>query len=550
MHSHPTCERSPLISSHTPSISLRDVRKGAPPADAVEAQGHDAREEEGGRRLKLVGLAAGPLLMAAVLVAPVPLTRAQHLLAGVLALSLTYWVTEALPIPVTALLALALALCVLLDVPSAPAGSDATPAELVFQHFASPVLFLLIGSFIIARSTIKYDLSRRIALRVLAIPGIARSTYLVVVVIGLLAVAIASVIETGAVVAMLLPIALGVDQTLSKQIRASAPAAADRERLHFSTALMLITAYGATIGGLLTPIGHPSNLIGRHFIHEELGVRVTLLQWVMLAFPVVAVSFVALCVIVLALNRPEVRSIPGTRRVILAEQHALGPMSRGEINTLLVFGTAIALFLLPSAVGIVAGQNSPLQLVLRARLDPSAVAILSAALLFVLPVDWRSRKFTLTWHDAMSIDWGTVLLMGAGLTLGGLMSSTGLAQLVGSSLGDVGSSPLLVYVFAAAVAVLLSETTSNTASVAIVVPIIPALAASGGGDPLTAALIATFAGSFGFMLPISTSGNAIAYSSGKIPMTKMVRTGAVVDLTGIVGTAAGIYAMVRLVGVL
>jgi Na+/H+ antiporter NhaD/arsenite permease-like protein len=181
----------------------------------------------------------------------------------------------------------------------------------------------------------------------------------------------------------------------------------------------------------------------------------------------------------------------------------------------------------------------------RAKVHVLPAAEFAAALLFVLPVDWRARRFTLNWADALKIDWGTVLLMGTGLTLGRLMLDTGLAQRIGESLGSVGGGPLIGYVVTAAVAILLSEMTSNTASVSIVVPIVPGLAAAAGGDPLLAAVIATFAGTYGFMLPISTSANAIVYSSGMIPITRMIRSGFFVDFTGIVLIVGGAYVMTR-----
>jgi sodium-dependent dicarboxylate transporter 2/3/5 len=475
-----------------------------------------------------------------------PLDVHQHALVAVLAFTMVYWITEALPIPVTSILALAL--CVVLDVPPSGQGAGG-PATRVFADFATPTLFLFIGGFIVAQSMMKYDLSRRMALRVLALPGVASSTWLVVAAFGSLGALLSSVIANGAVAAMLLPIALGIDRALSKLIRASSPEAAAKPRLQFSTALMLMTAYGITVGGLLTPLGDPSNLLGLGFIEERLNVDISFREWVTLAAPIVAVLFPVLCLIVLALNRPEVGRIPGARQLVRKERSELGPMSRGEVNTVIAFGIAIFLWLLPTVVGLVAGRSSRIHALLGERLDPSVVAIMAAALLFALPVDWHRRQFTLTWADAARIDWGTVLLMGTGLTLGRLMASTGLAELIGQSLaaGLGAASSVVIYAAAAGIAILISETTSNTASVGIMVPIVPALTAAGGGDPLTAALIAVFAATYGFMLPISTSANAIAFSTGRIPITRMIRTGFAVDISGVLIIVAGVTLMLRFV---
>ena len=483
--------------------------------------------------------------MVALIVAPLPVTGDQHLLVAILALTMTYWVTEALPIPVTSILALAL--CAIFDVAATP-GDDG-PAARVFGEFATPTIFLFIGGFIVAQAMIKYDLSRRAALRVLALPGVARSTWLLIAAFGAVSAAISSVIVNGAVAAMMLPIALGLDKALSKLIRETVPGAAERERLRFSTALMLMTAYGITVGGLLTPLGDGSNLIGLGFISDQLDVEVSFREWVLLAAPVVATLYPVLALLVLVTNRPETRRIRGARQFVRRERAALGPMSRGEINTLIVFALAVVLWLLPTAVGLIAGRDARLHVLLAERLDPSVVAILAAALLFALPISVRRNEFTLTWADAVRIDWGTVLLIGTGLTLGRLMADTGLAELIGESVAaGLGlASPFVVYTVAAAIAILISETTSNTASVGIIVPMVPALTAANGGDPLTAALVAVFAATYGFMLPISTSANAIAFSTGRIPITKMIRTGFAVDISGVLLIVAGTQIMLSLV---
>ncbi len=495
-----------------------------------------------------LGLMLGPVLLVLTLLAPLPLDRHQQALAAVLVFTLTYWLSEALPLPVTSIVSLAL--CVVLDVP--PASGDATrsAAEVIFADFSSPTLFLLIGGFILAQAMIKYELSRRMALAVLSLPGVARSTYLIVIAFGGLAVLLASVIDNGAVVAMLLPIAIGLSATLSRLINEQRPSLAGRGPLRFSTALLLITAYGATVGNLLTPVGSATNVIGRDFIDAEFGVRISFGEWVLMATPIVLVLFALLCCTILLTNKPEVRRIVGTRRLMRRERGDLGTVSRGEINTLIAFSVAIGLWLVPTIVGFIAGRGSTPHLLVIERLDPSVGAIVAAALLFVLPVDWRRRRFTMTWSDAAGIDWGTVLLVGTGLTLGKLMASTGLAELLGESIADqLGHSRLLVYLAAAGATILLSEITSNLATVGVILPIIPALALSGGGDPLTTALIATFATTYGFMLPISTSANAIAFGSGAIPLRQMVKAGLLVDVSAVLVLVAGVPTLLRLVGV-
>jgi sodium-dependent dicarboxylate transporter 2/3/5 len=309
-------------------------------------------------------------------------------------------------------------------------------------------------------------------------------------------------------------------------------------------------AYGASVGGLITPIGSPPNLIGIGFIEEQTGTTISFFEWMITALPIVILMFIALCIILILLNRPEVRRISGADEYINEERSRLGRLSRGERNTLIAFGLAVTLWVLPGVVSLVLGESSTPASFLRDRFDEGVVAILAAALLFVLPVNWSERRFTLNWNEAVRIDWGTILLFGAGITLGKLLSDTGLAKTIGNGITNaLGFTSLLaVTILAVVVAILISETTSNTASVGIVVPIIIPIAVAAGVQPLIPALAAIFGASYGFMLPVSTPPNAIVYGSGMIPITKMVRSGVVFDIIGAVLIVTGVTLMVQLLG--
>jgi solute carrier family 13 (sodium-dependent dicarboxylate transporter), member 2/3/5 len=182
----------------------------------------------------------------------------------------------------------------------------------------------------------------------------------------------------------------------------------------------------------------------------------------------------------------------------------------------------------------VAGTDSGAYEFVDNRLDEGVVAVLGAALLFILPVNWSRQETTMTWRDASQIDWGTILLFGTGIIFGALLSSTGLAETLGegaSSTLGIGTS-FAITAFAVALAILISETTSNTASAAVVVPIVIPLAVAAGVDPMIPGLAATFAASFGFMLPVSTPQNAIVYGTGCVPITRMIRSGIAFDVLG------------------
>ena len=178
------------------------------------------------------------------------------------------------------------------------------------------------------------------------------------------------------------------------------------------------------------------------------------------------------------------------------------------------------------------------------------MAILGASLLFLLPTNWEEREFTLRWSDAARIDWGTVMLFGTGIIFGSLLESSGLAETLGNGASDtLGlSSVFWITVFAVALAILVSETTSNTASAAVVVPIIIPIAVAAGVNPFVPALAATFAASFGFMLPVSTPQNAIVYGSGAVPITTMIRTGASFDVIGAILIVIFLPVMASMIG--
>lgn len=253
-----------------------------------------------------------------------------------------------------------------------------------------------------------------------------------------------------------------------------------------------------------------------------------------MALPICALMFVALAVILLLLNKPEIKRIEGVSEYVQAERKEMGAFSTAERNTLIAFGITVFLWIFPGIIAVVAGTESALYETISARLDEGIVAVLGAALLFVLPTSWKDREYTLRWSDAAQIDWGTIVLFGTGIVFGSLLADTGLALTIGEGASDaLGLTGLFaITLFAVILAIMISETTSNTASAAVVVPIIIPIAMAADLNPFVPALAATFAASFGFMLPVSTPQNAIVYGSGVVPITKMIRSGFSFDLLG------------------
>lgn len=487
------------------------------------------------------GLWLAPLIAVSFAALPLDLPGNQQILGAVLLGVITLWITEPLPVPVSGMVGVAAV--VLLGV---------APVDDVLEPFGSSTIFTFIGAFILAKAMLKHGLTQRFAFAVLSLPGVAHSTTRIVVAFGAITCVLSAFVSNTATVAMLLPTAMGILRVIAQLLRGDSADSRTPHphQLRIGTALMLMLAYGASVGGLLTPVGAPPNLIGRGLIEEATGATIAFAQWSALALPVCAVMFVVLAAVVLLLNKPEVRRIEGVQEFISGERAAMGSLSRAEINTLIAFIVTVFLWIAPGIVALTAGSDSAIYELVDDRLDEGIVAVVGAALLFLLPTNWSRREATLTWKDATTIDWGTILLFGTGMIFGSLLEDSGLARTIGSSAYDMFgvTTPFALTVLAVVLAIMISETTSNTASAAVVVPIIIPLAVAAGVSPIVPAMAGVFAASFGFMLPVSTPQNAIVYGSGVVRITQMIRTGIVFDIVGGVAIVLIVPAMAAVIG--
>jgi sodium-dependent dicarboxylate transporter 2/3/5 len=492
----------------------------------------DTSEPLGGESASLVrervGLALAPLAFAALWLVPFELSTEAHRLAAIMGAVVVLWVTEAIPMAMTAFLGVAAA--VVLGI---------APATVAFAPFADPLIFLFIGTFMLAQAIFFHRLDRRFAFSILSLPGVGDSPARVLVAYAAVSCAISMWISNTATVAMMFPIGVSLLQALESRVGVALPAA-------FGTALLLSNAFGASIGGIATPVGTPPNLIGIGFIRRELGVDLPFFSWMALGLPVVALLLAWALFDLARTGVPRGTRLVGASDLVRRERAALGPWTRGERNTLFAFGATVFLWVLPGAIALVAGQEAPAYLWLAAHLPEGVVALLGAGLLFVLPTDLSRHEFTLPWREAVRIDWWIVFLYGGGIALGTLAFKTGLAEALGRSLTALLGvhSAFGLIALSTALATVLSETTSNTAAANMVVPVVIAFAQSAGIDPVLPAIAATMGSSLGFMLPVSTPCNAIVYGSGRIPLLRMMRHGVVLDVVGVMT----IVAVVTLLG--
>ena len=460
-----------------------------------------------------IGLFLGPGLMLVMFAVPMPGVSAQaHTLAAVMALVVTYWVTEAIPLPATALLGPAL--CVVLGV-----GED----RQVLAPFASPVTFLFIGSFMIAAAMQKYRLDRRIALYLLSIPALAKTPGRLFATLGLLTAAMSMWMSNVATTAMMLPIALG---TISVW-----PGLGSRREIR--SALVLLIAFAASVGGQGTPVGTPPNLIGLGAVRDLLGVQVTFFQWMTLGVPLVIVQTIFL----LFLLRPRSTSSADSstaRHELMRRRDALGPISAGEASTSAIFVSAVALWMIPGLLDLTLGPGTGASKFLHSHFPEETVGLLAGVALLLVPVSWRKGQFTLTWREAVRIDWGTILVFAGGMALGKQLFDTGLAAAIGKgSVALLGQPSLWTLVAIGIVlSIVVSEAASNTASATVMVPVMIAIAQGAGVNPVPVALATCLACSFGFLLPVSTGPNALAYGTGHVTIPEMMRRGAALDLVG------------------
>lgn len=500
---------------------------------SIEVEPLSALERQFERWRTRVGLVLAPLAAVGIYWTEFPsLSPEAHRLAAILSAVVVLWITEAIPMPAAALLGAAL--CVVCRVAAA--------AE-VFRPFADPIMFLFIGSFMLARAIFLHRLDRRLAFGVLSLGWVGANPGRVLFAFGAVTAFMSGWISNTATTAMMFAIGMSILNFMLD--RPGGPAVSRR----YATGLMLMTSFAASIGGLATPVGTPPNLIGLGFIDQLLDVQIPFFRWMYLGVPIVVCLFLYLFVYLhwlcpAAVRRPasdDSGELTEAGRsgahdgadVLRRERDKLGLWTTAQRSTLIAFLATVVLWLVPGILALACGEKSAVYLAVNASLPESVVALLGASLLFLLPGEAGQR--VLTWSEAAEIDWGVVLLYGGGFALGVLSNRTGLADAIGTGLAAQLplTNDLRLLAATTIVAAAVSELTSNTASATIVVPIAISIAKATGADPLEPALGATFGASLGFMLPVSTPCNAIVYGSGYIPLTRMVRYGLLLDVAGV-----------------
>ncbi len=455
-----------------------------------------------------VGLVLAPLLLVATWLAPLGLDARAHRLAAIFVAVMVAWITEALPIAVTALL-----------IAPAMIVAGVTDSQTAFAPYADPLIFLFIGGFFIAKAMMRHGLDRRIARRLLQFRLVRGSPIRIRMAFMLTAVVLSMWISNTATAAILIPILLG---TLT-----------DQDQDDRSSGSILAVAYAASVGGMGTLIGSPPNFITVRFLQEQTDVQIDFVQWMGIGVPTSLALVVMVGFVLQGLSPPPA--------VEASPSFVATPWSRGEKATALCFGLAVAGWTLP---GVLRALGAPHADVLVRALPIGAVAILAAAPLFFIREEDGETPI-LPWSDAARIDWGLILLFGGGLSLGAQMFDTGLAAAISHWFLEVTGIRSLWGLTAALIVftVFFTEACSNTASSNMIVPLAIAAALELEVSPLPPALAVGLAASCAFMLPIATGPNAVAYGTGLVTMPHMMRVGIFLNIVAALTLLAVLYAL-------
>lgn len=474
----------------------------------------------------MIGSFCGPICALIVWFIPIAgLSPEAHHLLAVMTLVSLWWITEPIPIPVTSLVGPTL--CVVLGI---------VKMKDAFAAFANPMIFLFMGGFIIAKAMTVNGLDKRIAYGIMSMKWVGDSPRRIFLAIGLACMLCSGWISNTATAAMMFPIALGLLEAI-REMMAAKGKEINLSTYKYATGLMLMTAYACSIGGVLTPIGTPPNIIMLGFLDELAHIHISFFDWMVWGFVAMICYFVIAYLVLWHMFPADIKHIEGAQDLIAERVKGLGRWTMAQKNTLVAFLVAVILWVTPGILSMVYGTDSE---ILKGynKLFPEAIAaMVGALLLFFLPADKSFKKKTLRWREAVTgVDWGTLLLFGGGLAMGGMMYSTGLSGWIGdqiiSMLGGEPSQLILVAVFCV-MALLLSELTSHTAATNMIGPLAIGAAVSAGFSPVPVAVGVALSSSLGFMLPVSTPPNAIVYASGYIPITKMIKTGVYIDFIGI-----------------
>ncbi len=464
---------------------------------------------------KFSSLGIGITLFLIILLIPTPdniRPEAMHVLAVALLMA-TWWITEAIPIPATALLPI-----LLFPVLGVMNGSEVT------QPYAHHLIYLFLGGFLIAVTIEKWHLHRRIALYTIQLVGVTPNRIILGFMIA--SAGLSMWISNTAATMMMLTIGIAVLKQVIDEINSTPDIQinTDPEHFQFGIALMLGIAYAASIGGIATLIGTPPNAILAGIIESQFGQSISFLSWMMFALPLSIIMLIITWYYLTHIAYPsEIDHLPGGKETIHRELLELGPMSPQEKTVLFVFSSVAILWMVRGLLD--ADQFRTIK--------DSTIAMGGALLLFIIPSNFKKHEFLLDWQTAIKIPWDILILFGGGFALAKGFNDSGLTQAIADQLSILqGSNLFLIIAIITTIVIILTEITSNTATASMILPIIAALAIAMHIHPYSLMIAVALAASFAFMLPVATPPNAIVFSSRYVTIRQMAKTGIWINLVG------------------
>lgn len=516
--------------------------------DPIRQQGeyedYPTADDDGGHSatmiwaLRLAGPVAGLVVWLALGTSP-ELSSDARWVAAIGTLMAVWWMSEAIPLAATSLLPIVLI----------PALTERTVKEAT-APYASSIVFLFLGGFLIAIAMEKWNLHRRIALLTLKQVGVAPRR----IVLGLMIATgfLSMWVSNTATTLMMLPIGFSVLALVTGKMQSGNPNVSGEMAVHndepldkniaaFGTCLVLAIAWSASMGGLGTLLGSPPNAIIAGYAADELGRNIGFFEWMMLGVPLASVFIlIGWFLMTRVLYRFEIDEIPGGEQMIQGEISKLGSLSQGEKMVALVFASAAFLWVVPGLLSTIPAIDA--QFGWLGQLNDTAIAIAAGLAMFILPGHGR-KEMVLNWKDAEDgLPWGVLLLFGGGLSLASAVAATGLDSWFGQQVSGLAGLPVILIIASVVTLVLfLTEVTSNTATAATFIPILGGVAIGIGMDPMTLLIPAAFAATCAFMLPVGTPPNAIVFSTGRVTIAQMARGGLVLNIVGVMLITLSVY---------
>ena len=426
---------------------------------------------------------------------------------AVAGLMITWWVTEALPMPVVALLPLIL-------FPVLKIGSMEDAAA----PYANPVIFLFMGGFMIGLAIEKWNLHRRIALNIIRLTGTSGDRIVLgfILATGLLSMWLSNTATT----MMMFPIAVSVIHVMKENNNGGGSIA------NFSLTIMLAIAYASNFGGIATIIGTPPNVAYVGYIEKKYSYNIDFLDWMLICIPLAILLLISLYwVMVKWLFPNRIKSDFATKQLIRNDLAELGPVSANEKRVLVIFiGTAL-LWITKDIINVT-------QSVL--KLNDTIIAVIGAVALFICPAQGEKSDSILEWDDTKKMAWGILLLFGGGISLANGLENAGLMQQLGQWLSQFAGNQFMLVLVITIVTIFLSEVMSNVAQVIVFAPVVSSMADAIGMNPLLLGIPMTLAASCASMLPMGTPPNALVFASGYIKLKQMTKAGFVMNIVAVI----------------